>query len=70
VKVEQKYVNVSIGRMNRSRWLLGDRGDPTYLASQGGGHSGIEKDLKDGWIIKYCWEDGEQIVFILERIKL
>ena len=59
--VYQKYVSIRTGE------LLGPSGSDTYLASQCKGHSGIEKDLANGWIVKWCWQDRYYIVFILEK---
>lgn len=68
MRKEQKYI-----RFPRSPgsdfWILGPSGGSSYLASQCEGRSGIEKDLSDGWIIRFSWEDDHQIVFILERNK-
>lgn len=65
---EQKYIRVARS-LGFDSWLLGDSVGGSYLASQCSGNSGIEKDLDSGWLIKFCWEDKYQIVFILERNK-
>lgn len=69
--LEQKYVKYdrNITRDGPSFWLYGDGCSDSYMASQCQGRSGLEQDLKTGWIIKHCWEDCYQIVFILERMK-
>ncbi len=64
--VEQKYVRITRSMIG-NLWILGPSGMDSYLASQCQGNSGLEKDLDNKWIIKYCWEDSYQIVFLLER---
>ena len=68
---EQKYVRINrnVTKDGPPFWLLSEAGGTSYLASQCTGHSGLEKDLSNGWIIKHCWEDCYQIVLVLERIK-
>lgn len=60
--IKQKYV-----RRWKERSLLAESGGTSYFASQVEGASGLEKDLADGWIIKYYWEDKYLIVLIMER---
>jgi hypothetical protein len=55
VKFKQKYVKYK--KSFTEPKLLGESGGSSYLCSQCVGDSGLEKDLKDGWIVKYCWED-------------
>ena len=65
MKVEQKYQRVGNGNPASNDWILGESGGDSYLASQCRGNSGLEKDLRDGWLVKAIWEDKYQIVFLL-----
>lgn len=64
--VDQKYIRMS-RTCGSTMWMLDEGCGTSYLASQCKGSSGLEKDLEDGWIVKHCWEDRYQIVFLLER---
>lgn len=54
-------------RKGDGAWLLRSSGSASFLLSQCDGRSGIEELLSDGWIIRFCWEDTDDIVFIMER---
>lgn len=60
----QKYVSCT---KSGDMWLLDRDAGPSYLAAQCRGQSGLEKDLEDGWIVRWVWEDRYMIVFLLER---
>lgn len=63
MRPEQKYVRFT--RCNGS--LYAESAGTSYLASQCPGHSGLEKDLRAGWIVLFCWQDRHQMIFLLER---
>lgn len=57
--IEQKYISV----MKSGPYWIEERG----LSNQCRGNSWLEKDLKNGWIVKGLWEDRHWIVFLMER---
>lgn len=48
-------------------WIYGESAGDSYLASQCAGNSGLDKDLSNGWLVKWIWEDRYLIVFLMER---
>lgn len=64
----QKVIILMRGGIPGADWIIGDSAGNSYLFSQCSGNSGIEKDLKNGWIIKHIWEDSRVTNILLERI--